>query len=29
MEKLFESVWGDVLAVIAGVLFTLSFSPFD
>ena len=29
MEKLIESGWGDVLAVTAGVLFTLSFSPFD
>lgn len=29
MEKLLKSVWGDVFAVIAGILFTLSFSPFD
>ena len=29
MEKLLKSAWGDVFAVIAGVLFTLSFSPFD
>ncbi|MCK5662348.1 MAG: apolipoprotein N-acyltransferase [Thiotrichaceae bacterium] len=29
MEKLIESGRGDVLAVTAGVLFTLSFSPFD
>jgi len=29
MDKLIKSTWGDVLAVIAGILFTLSFSPFD
>lgn len=29
MEKLLKSVWGDALPVIAGILYTLSFSPFD
>ena len=29
MEKLLKSAWGDVFSVIAGVLFTLSFAPFD
>lgn len=29
MGKLIKSAWGDVFAVIAGILFTLSFSPFD
>ncbi|WP_428356746.1 apolipoprotein N-acyltransferase [Methyloprofundus sp.] len=29
MEKIIKSIWGDVFAVIAGILFTLSFSPFD
>ena len=29
MEKLLKSAWGDVFAFIAGVLFTLSFAPFD
>ena len=28
MEKLLKSIWGDVFAIIAGVLFTLSFAPF-
>ncbi|MCF7969903.1 MAG: apolipoprotein N-acyltransferase [Methylococcaceae bacterium] len=29
MVKLFKSTWGDVFSLIAGVLLTLSFSPFD
>lgn len=29
MVKLMKSAWGDAFAVIAGILFTLSFSPFD
>ncbi|BCG65496.1 MAG: apolipoprotein N-acyltransferase [Methyloprofundus sp.] len=29
MQKLFKSAWGHVFAVIVGILFTLSFSPFD
>ncbi|GFO72066.1 apolipoprotein N-acyltransferase [Bathymodiolus japonicus methanotrophic gill symbiont] len=29
MEKFLKSAWGDVFAVIAGVLFTLAFAPFD
>mgnify|MGYP000294089819 CR=1 FL=1 len=29
MSKFISSSWGDVLAVLAGILLTLSFSPFD
>ena len=29
MEKLFKSAWGNIFAIIAGILFALSFAPFD
>lgn len=29
MNKLFNSIWGDTIAFFAGILYTLSFSPFD
>ena len=29
MLKLFKSSWGDIFAIMAGILYTLAFSPFD
>jgi len=29
MEKLFKSAWGNIFAIIAGILFSLSFAPFN
>ena len=29
MEKLLRSAWGNIFAIIAGILFALSFAPFD
>jgi len=29
MEKVFKSAWGEVIALIAGILFSLAFAPFD
>ncbi len=29
MEKLFKSAWGNIIAILAGILFALSFAPFD